>query len=270
MAKYAIYVIHNGEQIGPFTKSCIMEMLANREITLDHSAWHDKISDWLPLKDAIPDLVEWKRQREESARWEEGSKQREEKEKQEAARRDDFYKQQEIEKTLYPSYFLRADIAAAEKELEDAKRDDDRDYIQDMKDALKRVKTARVDFWRATMHKYGVCCNIDDDIIEHADLIDRFTADYGRFFKPQSAKRISDILDALDSASADWDKTEPHSFYVTLRDNFPNSLKTKTESIPRSHKPAPIHTNKHAVEWTQVVTVALILLVIVLVLLAGR
>ena len=109
------------------------------------------------------------------------------------------------------------------------------------------------------MHKYGASCNIDDDIIEYADLIDSYTEDYGCFFKSQTAKRISDILDTLDAASPDWDRTEPHAFYATLGDNFPDSFKVEIESVVLPCKVTPVRAQKQVIEWTHVVLVIVLI-----------
>ncbi|XHR28694.1 MAG: hypothetical protein ACFUZC_22600 [Chthoniobacteraceae bacterium] len=105
------------------------------------------------------------------------------------------------------------------------------------------LKAARVDFWRATMHKYGVSCNDNDDLIEYIDVIDSFARDYGYLFKEQSAKRISAVLSMLDDASSDWDKTEPHVFYCLLKEKFPSSL--RENKAVQLTMDASITTNKH-------------------------
>ncbi|HEY4714293.1 MAG TPA: DUF4339 domain-containing protein, partial [Aquirhabdus sp.] len=44
-----IYLARNNEQAGPYTLEQVNAMLANKQIVLTDLAWHDGMTNWLPL-----------------------------------------------------------------------------------------------------------------------------------------------------------------------------------------------------------------------------
>jgi len=137
------------------------------------------------------------------------------------------YEREREEREQFPSYYLRQDITAAREEVEQAEGDlaecndatekpNLRDYLHDAKDELKRLIAERVEFWKWTFEEDN----------EGGDLCAMsYYQDYGNYFKKPTTKQVLGILDALDDASPDWDKTKPQAFYGTYEDNFPGCLK---------------------------------------------
>jgi multidrug efflux pump subunit AcrA (membrane-fusion protein) len=99
------------------------------------------------------------------------------------------------------------------------------DYVNDAQDELKNCVALRNNFWKSTFSKYGAVMIDSADLIDYVDTIDRLHDQFGRYFKTPTNKQISGILDALDKASPDWDKKEPHAFYATLKASFSNALR---------------------------------------------
>lgn len=99
------------------------------------------------------------------------------------------------------------------------------DYVKDAQNELKACIALRGDFWKSTFSKYGAVMIDTAELIDYADTIDRLHDEFGRFCKTPTNKQISDILEALDKASPDWDKREPHAFYATLKASFPDALR---------------------------------------------
>jgi hypothetical protein len=99
------------------------------------------------------------------------------------------------------------------------------DYVKDAQNELKACIALRNNFWKSTFSKYGAVMIDTAELIDYADAIDHLHDQFGRFFKTPTNKQISDILDALDKASPDWDKKEPHAFYATLKTSFPDAMK---------------------------------------------
>lgn len=116
-------------------------------------------------------------------------------------------------------------IKAEIKSVEDMGDTSSPDYVKDAKDELKTCIALRNNFWKSTFSKMGAVMVDSSDLIDYADTIDRLHDEFGRFFKIPTNKQISDILEALDKASPDWDKKEPHAFYATLKKSFPDALK---------------------------------------------
>jgi len=112
------------------------------------------------------------------------------------------------------------------------------DYVKDARDELKTCIALRNNFWKSTFSPMGAVMVDSAELIDYANTIDCLHDQYGRFFKIPTNKQISDILETLDKASADWDKREPHAFYATLRASFPNALRKNparpTNSVPNS------------------------------------
>jgi hypothetical protein len=110
------------------------------------------------------------------------------------------------------------------------------DYPSDLNDAQEELKSnlsLRSNFWKSTFSPMGAVMVDSSDLIDYADNIDRLHDQYGRFFKIPTNKQISDILEALDKASPDWDKREPHAFYATLKASFPEGIR-KNPAPPTS------------------------------------
>jgi hypothetical protein len=100
------------------------------------------------------------------------------------------------------------------------------DYPSDLQDAQEELKTSlslRSNFWKSTFSPMGAVMIDSSDLIDYADTIDRLHDEFGRFFKVPTNKQISDILEALDKTSPDWDKREPHAFYATLKASVPGA-----------------------------------------------
>jgi hypothetical protein len=112
-------------------------------------------------------------------------------------------------------------------------------YVIDAQNELKACIALRNNFWKSTFSKYGAVMIDTDELIDYADTIDRLHDQFGRFFETPTNKQISDILDALDKASPDWDRREPHAFYATLKKSFPDAVK-KNPSRPAN----PIQNSK--------------------------
>lgn len=102
------------------------------------------------------------------------------------------------------------------------------DYPSDLEEPQEELKcnlSLRSNFWKSTFSPMGAVMVDSSDLIDYADTIDRLHDQFGRFFKIPTNKQISDILEALDKASPDWDKKEPHAFYAKLKASFPDALR---------------------------------------------
>ena len=49
-----IYLLKNGQQVGPYTVEVIRGMLSTRHIALTDQAWHEGLTDWQPLNTFLP------------------------------------------------------------------------------------------------------------------------------------------------------------------------------------------------------------------------
>ena len=49
-----IYLLKNGQQVGPYTVEVIRGMLSTRHIALTNQAWHEGLTDWQPLNTFLP------------------------------------------------------------------------------------------------------------------------------------------------------------------------------------------------------------------------
>jgi GYF domain 2 len=131
---------------------------------------------------------------------------------------------------------IKSEIEATKQTLEDYPSN-----LQDAQEELKSNSSLRSNFWKSTFSKMGAVLIDSADLIDYADTIDRLHDEFGRFFKGPTNKQISDILEALDKASPDWDKKEPHAFYATLKASFPDALR-KNPARPTN----PVQTAKGA------------------------
>lgn len=96
------------------------------------------------------------------------------------------------------------------------------------KEDLKQLELVRVKFWRCTFKDDWIMSSDASEyseLVDVADTINRLYDDYGRHFKMPTSKQIALVLEALDTASQDWDKLKPESFFATLRHNFPEQLR---------------------------------------------
>ncbi|XHR28693.1 MAG: DUF4339 domain-containing protein [Chthoniobacteraceae bacterium] len=162
--KYAIYVIHDGEQIGPFSKTEIGGMIDSETLSRSDLAWHDKLAEWEPLDGMMPltraeEEKIWAAEPASEAQRNYlrngfGIEPPDEITSRQASalidkclhdpsfispRRAEEMKKEE-ERPLYPSFYLRSDIFAAEKELKSAEKDED-EFIDDYRNELNRLRT---------------------------------------------------------------------------------------------------------------------------------
>jgi len=146
-------------------------------------------------------------------------------------RRDKIQSERSIremeERNAFLSYHLRKQITKAQKEVEQAEKKlaaykergmkgSLREDLRDARADLKSLVDERILFWKWTFEEDNEDFNVTALNLYY---------EYGHFFRPPSIKQISDILEALDAASTDWDKTEPHSFFATLKASFPDTIR---------------------------------------------
>ncbi len=146
------------------------------------------------------------------------------------ANRKEREEREEQQRQAFPSYYLRQDVIEAEKAIREAEQNlaeaDAEDIengeliLNEAKEELKSAWSARQEFWRGTFDKFGAT----EDYFEATESL---YAQFGHYFKEPSRKQISEILDALDAASSDWDLHEPHAFYATMKSNFPNTVRRR-------------------------------------------
>jgi hypothetical protein len=151
------------------------------------------------------------------------------------------------------------ELTAAEKKLGQAVNDDDKADIQrkiddikaDLENAqsefvdfsgeleeaqteLKDARSDRIGFWKATFKEDWILSDEESRLIDFADTIDSLHATYGRYFKIPTNKEVIDILEALDKASPDWDKREPHAFYTALKATVPDCTRKSVKAVTSS------------------------------------
>ncbi len=197
------------------------------------------------------------------------------------------YEEERRERAAFPSYYLKADIVRASRDLEEIKdrrdktkreistktkdltaaqkkfdqavKDDDKADIQrkiddikadlentqseladfpvELEDAqteLKDARSSRISFWKATFKEDWILSDDESRLIDFADTIDSLYATCGRYFKIPTNKEVIDILEALDKASPDWDKREPHAFYTALKATVPNCTRKSVKAVTSS------------------------------------
>ena len=124
---------------------------------------------------------------------------------------------------------IKSDLEIAESELSDVPIE-----LQDAETELKDARFNRIKFWQATFKQDWILADKEEHLIDFADTIDQLYAEHGHYFKVPTSKQVSDILQALDNDTPDWDKREPHAFYATLKATVPEctrkSIKTVTGS----------------------------------------
>lgn len=54
MERVTYYIIHHGQQAGPFTQEQLEAMISREEITLDHSGRPEGVAEWRPLRELLP------------------------------------------------------------------------------------------------------------------------------------------------------------------------------------------------------------------------
>jgi hypothetical protein len=116
----------------------------------------------------------------------------------------------------------QSELADFPGELEDAQRE------------LKDARSSRIGFWKATFKEDWILSDEESRLIDFADTIDSLYARYGRYFKIPTNKEVIDILEALDKASPDWDKREPHAFYAALKATVPNCTRKSVKAVTSS------------------------------------
>lgn len=197
------------------------------------------------------------------------------------------YEEGTRERAAFPSYYLKADIVRASRDLEEIKdrrdktkreistktkdltaaqkkfdqavKDDNKADIQrkiddikadlentqseladfpgELEDAqteLKDARSSRISFWKATFKEDWILSDEESRLIDFADTIDSLYATYGRYFKIPTNTEVIDILEALDKASPDWDKREPHAFYTALKATVPNCTRKSVKAVTSS------------------------------------
>jgi hypothetical protein len=124
---------------------------------------------------------------------------------------------------------INTDLEAAESELSDFPLE-----LEDAQTELKDARLKRLAFWKATFRGDWVLADEEDRLGEFADTIDQLYAKYGRQFKVPANKQVTDILEALDKDSRDWDKREPHAFYTRLKAAVPDCTRTSIKRVSSS------------------------------------
>jgi hypothetical protein len=103
----------------------------------------------------------------------------------------------------------------------------DGEDLKCLREELKEYQRARLRFWKATF-KADWCDTDDDnidDLLDYGNTIDRYFEEYGQFFKIPTNKQMSEVLDALDNSSSDWEYAQPESFYAILYRNYPDQMR---------------------------------------------
>jgi len=151
----------------------------------------------------------------------------------------------------------RKELAAAQRKLERAKDDNDKGSVQteieniksdldlseselsdlpvELEDAereLKDARSKRLRFWKATFKEDWILTGDEDRLIDFADTIDQLYAECGRYFKIPTNKQVTDVLEALDKDSRDWDKREPSAFYLALKARVPDCTRSVRPVTP--------------------------------------
>jgi len=122
---------------------------------------------------------------------------------------------------------LQQQIASTQELIESTESEirDQPTEIKEAKEEFHYRQSLRTKFWKATFTQLGANPDDTEDLIDYCDVIDRFYEGYGHCFKVPTLKQVSDILEALDKASPDWDKQEPQSFYANYKASFPDAVK---------------------------------------------
>ena len=153
----------------------------------------------------------------------------------------------------------KKDLAAAQRNLEKATNDDERKEIQiqidnlktdleaaeaefadlpvEMEDAqaeLKDARLKRLSFWKATFRQDWVLTDEENRLGDFEDAINHLYAQYGRYFRVPTNKQVTDILEALDKDSRDWDMREPDGFYTALKATVPECYRKTARALTSS------------------------------------
>lgn len=78
--------------------------------------------------------------------------------------------------------------------------------------------TERRQFWGDTCNDVTQMRNVNQRVIE-------LYQKYGCRFIAPSPQQVQDVLQALDTALPDWEKTHPELFFQTLELNYPELLR---------------------------------------------
>jgi hypothetical protein len=124
---------------------------------------------------------------------------------------------------------LKTDLEAAESELSDFPVE-----LEDAQTELKDARVTRLSFWKATFRQDWVLSDDENCLGDFADTIDQLYAQYGRYFKVPTNKEVTDVLQALDNDSSDWDKREPQAFYATLKAKVPDCARKDVRALTSS------------------------------------
>jgi class 3 adenylate cyclase len=92
--------------------------------------------------------------------------------------------------------------------------------MADSQEYLSQSITARQEFWRETCHELTQMRSPSPEILELHK-----TQGY-RFCVPSHAQ-VEEVMEALDSVIAFWDRDHPELFYQTLELNFPELLRQR-------------------------------------------
>jgi hypothetical protein len=126
-------------------------------------------------------------------------------------RADESTRQRILRDKCLASY-LRADYEKAKQTLAAAKECNDEAGIDEAELDLELAEEDRLNFWRSTFDENGY-----DAGNQTFDLY----YSHGFRFKIPTQNQIESILEALDAASATWDRESPELFYEVLELNFP-------------------------------------------------
>lgn len=122
---------------------------------------------------------------------------------------------------------VKADLEAAESELSDFPVE-----LEDAQTDLKVARSRRLSFWKATFKEDWILTGDEARLIDFADTIDQLYAECGRYFKIPTNKQVTDVLEALDKDSRDWDKREPSAFYLALKARVPDCTRSVRPVTP--------------------------------------
>ena len=124
---------------------------------------------------------------------------------------------------------LKTDLEVAESELADLPVE-----LEDAQTELKDARLKRLSFWKATFRQDWILTDEENRLGDFADTIDHLYALYGRYFKIPTNKQVTDILEALDENSPDWDKRQPDGFYTALKATVPDCTRRDARTATRS------------------------------------
>jgi DNA repair exonuclease SbcCD ATPase subunit len=123
-------------------------------------------------------------------------------------------------------------------ELEEAQAEqaNSADELTDAQNDLRRAKSRRLNFWKATFKQHWILLDGSEELSEFGDTIDKLYAAYGCHFKVPTSTQISQILETLDKTSDDWDMKQPKLFYTQLKVTVPDCTQTSRRPAKTAHQ----------------------------------